>query len=75
MLTKSYQAHTERFAMIRLVRRVKRFLLGTEGASMTEYAFLLALLALAVLGAITLLGQSISSLFSKLATLTQGLAP
>jgi pilus assembly protein Flp/PilA len=75
MLTKSHLAHRESFAMIRLVRRIKKFWLRTEGASMTEYAFLLALLALAVVGAMTLLGQSISSLFSKLATLTQGIGP
>jgi pilus assembly protein Flp/PilA len=75
MLTKSHLAHTESIAMIRLVRRIKRLWLGAEGASMTEYAFLLGLLALVVVGAMSLLGQSISSLFSKLATLTQGLAP
>jgi pilus assembly protein Flp/PilA len=58
--------------MIRFVRRVRKFCVDKDGASLVEYGFLLALLALVVIGALTLLGQSISSVFSKLAMLMEG---
>jgi pilus assembly protein Flp/PilA len=38
-----------------------------EGASIVEYALLVGLIAVVCIGAITLLGQDISSLFSRLA--------
>ena len=60
--------------MVRLIRFIKSFGARTEGASLTEYAFLLGLLAIVVLASLTLMGQTISSLFSKLASFTQGIA-
>jgi pilus assembly protein Flp/PilA len=61
--------------MLRLVVRLKKLWVDDEAASLAEYAFLLALLALVVIGSLSLLGQSISSLFSKLATFTELIAP
>jgi pilus assembly protein Flp/PilA len=52
--------------MAKIFRLLKKLGAETEGASLTEYAFLLALLALICISAITILGQSISSLFSQL---------
>jgi pilus assembly protein Flp/PilA len=60
--------------MNRLLRLIKKLCGQKEGASLAEYGFLVALLALVVLGVLTLLGQSISSLFSSLATSIQGFA-
>jgi pilus assembly protein Flp/PilA len=38
-----------------------------EGASLVEYGLLVGLIAVVCIGAITLLGQDISSLFSRIA--------
>jgi Flp pilus assembly pilin Flp len=65
---------TETFAVVRLLRSLKALWARTEGASLTEYAFLLGLLAVIVLASLTLMGQTISSLFSRLATFSQGVS-
>jgi pilus assembly protein Flp/PilA len=46
-----------------------------EGASLVEYGLLVGLIAVVCIGAITLLGQDISSLFSRIASKLEGLAP
>src|SRR6266851_8929298 len=54
----------------RLVARVQTaaLLKKEEGASLVEYGLLVGLIAVVCIGAITLLGQDISTLFSKLAS-------
>ena len=57
--------------MSRYVSAVRQFVARVagreEGASLAEYGLLLALIAVACIAAITLLGSSISALFSSLA--------
>lgn len=49
--------------------RVKKFFAEKEeGASLVEYGLLVGLIAVVCIAAITLLGQNISSLFSRIAT-------
>jgi pilus assembly protein Flp/PilA len=57
-------------AACRLYARLQRAALvkQEEGASIVEYALLVGLIALVCFGAISLLGQDISQLFSKLAS-------
>jgi len=54
--------------MAELATAVPKFFAREEGASLPEYALLLALLALICLTAIAALGSSLSSLFSTAAT-------
>jgi pilus assembly protein Flp/PilA len=50
--------------MTRLLRKVLR---DENGATMVEYALMVALVALVALVAVTLLGQNVSNLFSTVA--------
>ena len=45
------------------VRRIVRFLRSQEGPTATEYAVLLALIALAVVGALALFGEHMYNLY------------
>ncbi len=45
------------------VRRIVRFLRSQEGPTATEYAVLLALIALAVVGALALFGEHMNNLY------------
>jgi pilus assembly protein Flp/PilA len=55
-------------SMTRLIRIANKFLTRREeGATLAEYGLLLALIAVVCLGAITLLGSTISSMFASLA--------
>ena len=45
----------------------KRFLGGAAGATMAEYALMLALIAVVVIGAAAVLGTKISSVFEAVA--------
>ena len=60
----------------RLVARVQAAALvkREEGASLVEYGLLVGLIAVVCIGAITLLGQDISSLFSRLAAKLEGIS-
>jgi pilus assembly protein Flp/PilA len=54
--------------MSKLVSGVKKFFRkGEEGASLAEYALLLALIAVVCIAAIALLGNKISQMFSTVA--------
>ena len=44
---------------------IKRFLKEEEGATMVEYALMLALIAIICIGAVTLIGQNASGVFSN----------
>jgi pilus assembly protein Flp/PilA len=61
----------------RLVARVQAaaLLKKEEGASLVEYGLLVGLIAVVCIGAITLLGQDISSLFSRIAAKLSNVAP
>jgi pilus assembly protein Flp/PilA len=43
--------------------------LGEEGATAVEYALMLALIAIVIVGAVTVLGQNTSQKFSEIAPL------
>ncbi len=50
-----------------LLTKVKNFIRDEEGASAVEYGLLVALIAVAIIAAVTLLGTSLSTLFSNVA--------
>ena len=52
--------------MTGLLRATKCFLRDEEGASLVEYALLIALIALACVVALTATGQSISDMFTRI---------
>ena len=47
-----------------LVSRVRAFLVNEDGPTATEYAVMLALIIIACLAAVQLLGQKVTSVFS-----------
>ncbi len=48
-----------------LVSRVRAFLVNEDGPTATEYAVMLALIIIVALGAITLLGQKVNTIFGN----------
>ena len=44
---------------------MKKFLMNEEGQGMVEYGLIIALVAVVVIGAITLLGNGITNTFTK----------
>ena len=50
------------------LRKIAAFVNDEEGASAIEYALLVALIALVIVGGATLLGKSISNMFQNAAT-------
>jgi len=50
--------------MEHLIYRVKSFVVSEEGPTATEYAVMLALIIVVCLGAITSIGQTVSTIFS-----------
>jgi len=50
------------------MERIKNFFKDESGASAVEYGLLVALIAVVIIGAVTLLGQNISSQFNSAAT-------
>jgi len=55
--------------MTRLIAMTRKFFTRQEeGATLAEYGLLLALIAVVCIGAITLLGSQISSMFSAIAS-------
>ena len=51
-----------------LVSRVQAFLVNEDGPTATEYAVMLALIIIVALGAITLLGQKVNTIFGNVET-------
>jgi pilus assembly protein Flp/PilA len=47
---------------------VRRFLAREQGASMVEYALLIALIAIVAIGAVTFFGESLSGEFDSIAS-------
>ena len=54
--------------MSMLLNYVKSFVREEEGQDLLEYALLVALIALIAIGAVTLAGQSVNSIFTEIAT-------
>ena len=50
--------------MDRIRARVRKFVKGEEGIAVTEYGLLIALVAILLIGVVTLFGSSIASWFS-----------
>jgi pilus assembly protein Flp/PilA len=51
--------------MTKFIAAAKGFVKGEEGATMVEYGLMVALIAVICIGAVTILGGSISGIFSK----------
>jgi pilus assembly protein Flp/PilA len=67
-MCQSYHRHAKgEEKMKSLLTKVKNFIREEEGASAVEYGLLVALIAAVIIGAVTLLGQNLSSLFSNVA--------
>ena len=47
---------------------LKKFVVDEDGATAVEYGLMLALIAVIILAAVTLLGQNLSTLFDSTAT-------
>jgi pilus assembly protein Flp/PilA len=54
-----------------LLTKIKNFIHEEEGASAVEYGLLVALIAVAIIGAVTMLGTNLSAMFSSVATTIQ----
>ncbi len=52
--------------MAKFTAAAKKFVQGEEGATMVEYALMVALIAVVCIAAVTLLGGSASSKFSQI---------
>jgi pilus assembly protein Flp/PilA len=53
---------------MQLVNAVKSFARNDEGQDLLEYALLVALIALVAVGAITLAGKNVNTIFGQIAT-------
>jgi pilus assembly protein Flp/PilA len=58
---------------LNMMKFVYRFRRDEEGAALVEYGMLVGLIAVICIGAVTLLGQDVSSLLSTVATTLQGI--
>ena len=55
--------------MCQLINRMKKFLgKEEEGATMVEYGIMVALIAVVCIGAVTILGGNIQTVFTNIAT-------
>ena len=54
--------------MFQLVNFVKTFARNEEGQDLLEYALLVALIALIAIGGVTLAGQSVNVIFTRIAS-------
>lgn len=50
-----------------LINRLRKLARGDEGQDLLEYALLVALIALVAVGAITLAGANVNTIFGKIA--------
>ncbi len=55
-----------------LVKRAKDFLVSEDGPTATEYAVMLALIIVVALGAISVLGTKVSTVFNNVKTSIEG---
>ena len=54
--------------MKNLLTKIQNFIREEDGASAVEYGLLVALIAVAIIGAVTTLGTTLSGLFSSVAS-------
>jgi pilus assembly protein Flp/PilA len=59
---------------MQLVNFVKSFVRNEEGQDLLEYALLVALIALVAVGAVTLAGTNVSTIFNNIAAAIGGAA-
>src|SRR5947209_5712210 len=59
-------SHTGEATMAQFLAAAKKFVVAEEGASLVEYALLVALIAVVCIGGITALGGSINTMFQNL---------
>ena len=59
---------------MQLVNLVKSFARNEEGQDLLEYALLVALIALVAVGAVTLAGNNVSTIFNSIAAAIGGAA-
>lgn len=57
-----------------MLHLIKVFWMDDAGQDLAEYALLVALIALVVIAAVTLLGQNISTVFTNIANALTGVA-
>ena len=50
------------------INRLKKFAHAEDGQDLLEYALLVALIALVAVGAVTLAGKNVSTIFNSIAT-------
>jgi pilus assembly protein Flp/PilA len=54
--------------MQRIITQANRFLRDEDGATMVEYALMLALIAIVCIGAVSLIGTHANAMFQTIAT-------
>jgi pilus assembly protein Flp/PilA len=54
--------------MLSMITRLQSIVRREEGQDLLEYALLVALIALVAVGAVTLAGQSVNTIFTNVAT-------
>lgn len=57
--------------MKNLHANIQRFLRDEEGVTAIEYALIAALIAVVIIGAVTLVGEEVSNTFTKIGTTLQ----
>ena len=57
--------HRKEKQMNNLIKKFVNFLKDEEGATAVEYALMVALIAVVIIGAVTFLGDSVSNVFSN----------
>jgi Flp pilus assembly pilin Flp len=60
--------------MLKLYLQIRNWLVRDEGQDLAEYALLIGLIALAVIGAVTFLGTGIDTTFRNISDTVQGWA-
>jgi len=58
----------ERFTMTKIAAKVQTLLNKERGATAVEYGLMVALIAVVIIAAVTLLGQNLSTTFDNVAT-------
>lgn len=53
-------------------KNIQQFLRDEEGVTAIEYALIAALIAVVIIGAVTLVGNEVQNTFSQIATALQG---
>jgi pilus assembly protein Flp/PilA len=57
-----------------MVNQIVRFMREEEGATAVEYGLMVALIAVVIIAAVTLIGTNLNTVFNRVATALQGTA-